>query len=405
MSQLPSTPTLPVLILGTHITGLGLLRVMVGHGVPCQILDPSRDFVVRSRWYRPAERMLPETSDSDELGEFLQSLALPGAVLIPCSDSWTLALSGLAPDIRERFPASVASREVIEQLVDKARFRALVERLGIPYPRTRPIGGPADLDLVSDEELAGGFFKPTESARHRLVFGTKGSFVRSRAEAARLLERASAAGISLMLQDWIPGGPSNSILVDGFVDRQGTITTMMARRRIRMEPPRIANSSVAVTIPMAEVSPAVAAVRQLLAGVDYRGIFNVEFKYDARDGQFKIIEVNPRPFWLIAHVAMAGMDLAWMSYLDAQALPVPVPPPYRPGRYGLYEIPDAAALLRAWGSLRRPEGAVLAPWLRGDHALFWWSDPLPAMAGVWAALARRLRALFSRSRRSPRPAS
>ena len=43
--------------------------------------------------------------------------------------------------------------------------------------------------------------------------------------------------------------------------------------------------------------------------VGYRGIFSVEFKLDARDGHYKIIEVNPRPFWLIGHIARAGIDL------------------------------------------------------------------------------------------------
>ena len=98
---------------------------------------------------------------------------------------------------------------------------------------------------------------------------------------------------------------------------------------------------------------------RLLSAVDYRGIFNVEFKFDARDGRYKIIEVNPRPFWLIGHIAQAGLDLPWISYLDAQGLPVPVPRPYQIGRYGMYEIPDATAIVRAWSHGRRPDGPVL----------------------------------------------
>jgi D-aspartate ligase len=178
--------------------------------------------------------------------------------------------------------------------------------------------------------------------------------------------------------------------------------SIMARRRMRMDPPRIANSSAAVTIPLTEASEAAEALPRLLAEVGYRGIFNAEFKFDDRDGHFKILEINPRPFWLIAHVAQAGMDLAWMSYLDAQELPVPTPPPYRPGRYGVVEIPDAAALVRAWSSFHRPEGPVLRPWLRGDHALFWWSDPLPAVVDLWRAIRRRTREIFVKSPGSPR---
>ena len=127
-----------------------------------------------------------------------------------------------------------------------------------------------------------------------------------------------------MLQEWIPGGWGNTVIIDGFMDRHGSIVAMGARRRVRMDPPRIANTCLDVTIPLDEVSAAVPALRTVLSAVDYRGIFMVEFKLDERDGLFKIIEVNARPFWLVGHVARAGLDLPWMSYHDALDQPVPV---------------------------------------------------------------------------------
>jgi predicted ATP-grasp superfamily ATP-dependent carboligase len=399
-----ATPPVPVLIFGTHIAALGVLRVLAERGIQSYVVDETSNIIVRSRWYRSAERRLTETSDSDELAGFLQSLRMPRAVLIACSDPWTLAVAGLPSEMRQRYPASVPPRGAVEQLVDKDRFRALVDRLGLPHPRTLPIRGPADLDLVTDDDLANGFLKPTESHRHNRRFGKKGFFVRSRLTAARLVEQASAAGITFMLQEWIPGNMSKTILIDGFVDRHGTITTMVARRRVRMDPPRLANTCSDVTIPLAEVSEVIPGLRTLLAEVDYRGIFNVEFKFDERDRRFKIIELNPRPFWLVAHIARAGADLPWMSYLDAQELPIPAPAPYQTGRYGLYEIPDAAAVLRAWSSFHRPEGPVVEPWLRGDHALLWRSDPLPAVADAWQVLKRQLGGALGQLRRVVRRA-
>jgi D-aspartate ligase len=392
------TPRVPVLIFGAHLAALGVLRELAKRGIPCYVVDETSNIIVRSRWYRSTERTLPESSDSEALAAFLNLLDLPRAVLIACSDPWALAVAGLPPETRERFAASMAPREVIEQFVDKDRFRALVDRLDIPRPRTVLIRDPADLDTATDDELAHGFLKPTDSYRHNRRFGTKGFFIHSRAQAVRLVEQASAEGITFMLQEWIPGGISKTVIVDGFVDRAGTIIAMGARRRVRMDPPRIANTCVDVTIPLAEVSDVLPALRTLLADVHYRGIFMVEFKLDERDGRFKIIEVNPRPFWLIGHVVRAGLDLPWMSYLDAQELPVPAPATYQIGRYGMYEFLDATAVARAWRSFHRPEGPVLRPWLRGDRALFWWSDPMPAVSALFQALGRRLR---GRGKRAP----
>ena len=402
MATVPPNPRDPVLIFGAHIAALGVLRLLAARGIQSYVVDETSNVIVRSRWYRPAERTLPETSDTEALAGYLQSLRIPRAVLIPCSDQWALAVAGLPPEMRQRFPASIAPRAAVEQFVDKNRFRALVDRLDIPRPRTLLIRGPADLDLATDDDLANGFLKPTESHSHNRRFGTKGFFVQSRDAALRLVEQASASGITFMLQEWVPGNMSKTILVDGFVDREGTIAGMVARRRVRMDPPKLANTCCDVTIPLADVSGCLPALRTLLADVHFRGVFNVEFKLDERDGQFKIIEVNPRPFWLIGHIAKAGLDLPWMSYLDAQELPFAAPAPYQVGRYGMYEILDATAIARAWSALRRPEGPVLGPWLRGDRALFWWSDPLPAVSGIWQLLGRRMGRSLAQARRATR---
>jgi predicted ATP-grasp superfamily ATP-dependent carboligase len=399
MPSVPATQNLPVLLFGSHLAALGVLRVLARHGVPTYVADDTTNVITRSRWYRPAERLLAETSDPATLADYLESLQLERAVLIACSDQWALAVAGLPAALRERFPASIAPRVAVEQFVDKDRFRALVDRLGIPRPRTIPIREPADLALATDEELAVGFLKPTESHLHNRQFKTKGFFVESREEAIGLVERAREAGITFMLQEWIPGDESKTFIIDGFVDRHGDIRASLARQRVRMDPPRLANTSSDVTIPLDRLEACLPAVRTLLEATDYRGIFMIEFKLDERDGLFKVIELNARPFWLIGHVERAGVDLPWMSYLDAQELPVPEPPPYQVGRFGMYEILDATAILRAWGHLRRPKGPVVGPWLRGDRALFWFRDPMPALGGVGRIARHRTTRAMARIRR------
>jgi predicted ATP-grasp superfamily ATP-dependent carboligase len=399
MPSVLAAPRDPVLIFGAHIAALGVLRVLARRGIPASVVDDTTNVIVRSRWYRPAERTLAETSDPTVLAEYLESLSLERAVLIACSDQWALAVAGLPAGLRQRFPASIAPHAAIEQFVDKDRFRALVDRLDIPRPGTIPIHEPADLALATDDDLANGFLKPTESHRHNRRFKTKGFFVETRDEAVLLVERARDSGITFMLQEWIPGDMSKTFLIDGFVDRHGQIRAMVARRRVRMDPPKLANTCSDVTIPLSDLDACMPVLRTLLTAVDYRGIFNVEFKLDERDGRFKIIELNPRPFWLIGHIERAGADLPWMSYLDAQELPVPAPPPYQVGRFGMYEILDATAIARAWSHLRRPEGPVVMPWLRGDKALFWFRDPMPALGGIGQIVGRRVERVLERVRR------
>lgn len=388
----------PVIIFGAHIAALGVLRVLTRHGVTCYVADDTSDIISRSRWRRALEPTLAETTDSAIVAEYLEGLSVPSAVIIACSDRWSLGLSGIPHSLRQRFPSSLPERNAIEQFVDKDKFRALVERLGIPHPRAIPLRTVDDLDLATDAELTSGFLKPTDSPRHKVHFHTKGAFVDSRESASRIVERGAKVGIEFMLQEWIPGPMGATILIDGFFDRTGTIVAMLARRRIRMNPPRIGNTVSAVTIPLEEVEEPIGALRRLFADVGYRGVFNAEFKRDERDGTYKIIEINARPAWFIGTIASIGVDLPWMNYLDAQDLPVPAPPPYRAGRYTLYELQDAAAMIRSVRSRRRPLGPILGPWLRGDRAMFWWRDPGPAIGGAGRAVGRRVLGAFGRAR-------
>jgi D-aspartate ligase len=384
------SPGVPALILGSGLTGLGVLRLLASHAVPTYSVDARRDMITRSRWYRPAPRLLEETPDSGRLADYLDSLALGRAVLIPCSDAWTRAVSGLPEEIRERYPASVPTRSSVEELVDKDRFRALLARLDLPRPRGFLLSDEADLAAASDAEISSGFLKPTDSQLFSSRFGRKGFWTHDRHEASRRIREARDAGVVLMLQEWIPGGASHIVQIDGFVDRHGTLVGLLARRRIRMEPPRLGNTSSSVTIPVAGVAEPVAVTRKIIEAVGHRGAFSAEFKFDDRDGQFKILEVNARPYWYIAHTAAAGLDLAWMSYLDALEFPVPCVSSYRVGVFGIFEINDAIALWRSWSSLRRQDGPVFRPWLMGHRALFWWRDPGPALMEVQTILRRRL---------------
>ncbi|HEY6608724.1 MAG TPA: hypothetical protein VI277_05955, partial [Candidatus Limnocylindria bacterium] len=210
-------------------------------------------------------------------------------------------------------------------------------------------------------------------------------------EARRLLEQATASGVSLIYQAWIPGPMEATLLFDGFMDRHGIVRGVIARRRLRVHPEPIGNTVSSVTIPLAGVAEPLARLRELLTAVSYRGAFNAEFKRDPDDGQFKILEVNARPAWYVGTIASAGVDIPWMVYRDAQGLPVPDATEYRVGRYAVVEPRDVRAIAIALRSARLPRGPVIRPWLFGDHTHFWWSDPFPAFNGIRRALRRLIR--------------
>ena len=63
------------------------------------------------------------------------------------------------------------------------------------------------------------------------------------------------------------------------------------------------------------VAPEVADLsRTLLRSFGYRGMANIEFKFDARDGSYRLIEINPRSSGALQLAVSAGIDFPFLVY-------------------------------------------------------------------------------------------
>jgi D-aspartate ligase len=149
-----------------------------------------------------------------------------------------------------------------------------------------------------------------------------------------------------------------------------------------------------VSIPLQQVCGAVDSVRRVFEAVHYRGIFSAEFKRDPRDGLFKLLEINTRPWWFIDFAVRCGVDVCRMAYDDAQGQDVHAVTEYKVGASCIYPYYDFFAvqpLLRD-GSLSWWRWA--SELMRAYQPIGCWDDPLPGIAGLTrvttAALSRRL---------------
>ena len=387
----------PVLALGGGVTLTAVLRLLREAGIPAYAVCPSKDFARRSRWYR----VLPgdwEHFSSSQLPDLLAAVPLKRAVLIPCSDDWATAVASLPEKMAERFPACTSSLATVTVMADKWLFAELLDRQGVPHPRTRLITSRVDFDALAEEEFRGALLKPISSLEFAFKYGTKGHLVESREQALQIM---SGLEFPILLQEFISGPPDAGYFLEGFVDQQRQICALMGRRRLRMYPMGLGNSSFTLSIPLEEIA-AVDSLRDLLRAVRYRGIFNAEFKRDARDGQFKLLEVNARAWWYVGFAGRCGVNMCRMAYQDALGLPVQPVTTYETGRRCFF----LANELRGWKEGRRNGGMSLWPlirsWYRADEALFRWDDPAPALVHLaqqmWPGLARS-----QRNRRLLRP--
>ena len=381
----------PILILGTGITALGAMRICARAGIPAFGMPGSRGVERHSRWYRPARSGESRDPHGPRLEDFLQSCGLPSAVLLPCSDVWLHETAALGGELSRRFPASIASPEAIRSLVDKSAFASLLMKLGVPHPVTRMLSGPDDLSSVPDHVLPGAFLKPHDSHAFFARYGVKALRIQSRSQALQRLAELRQDRLQVLLQEYIPGPSSSHYLVDGFIDAGGAIRALFARRRLRMHPRDFGNSSCMVSIPTAEVAQAIDALSAVLADLRYRGIFSAEFKQDPRDGLYKLLEINARPWWYIEFAARSGVDVCSMAYRDALGMPIVSSGEPRVGTRLVYPYYDFFACKEAWEAGEMTLAQWARSWIGAQQPLFNWTDPGPAWMEFRDVSARRLR--------------
>ena len=385
----PSHTDNGVLALGSGLTILGVLRALSETEVDVFVLPDTEGPARRSRWFRPGPPSLSGLKPG-RLAQALESLPSP-TVLIPCSDLWVRTVAGLPPEIRVRYPVSVAPLDAVDILVDKNRFRETLARLGLPHPTTHMLRSEKDLDGVPESVLRSSFLKPVSSQEFFARFGVKGFRIAGRAEAVGALARCTDAGLKMMLQEYIPGPPTNHYFIDGFVDRAGTVRARFARRRLRMSPPDFGNSTMMESVPVADVGSGAATLDALFAFLHYRGIFSAEFKRDERDGVFNLIEVNARPWWYVEFAARCGVNVCQLAVRDALGHPVETIGRYALGRRCVFPYYDVDALRAEARAGHQSLLAGVRSWLGAYQPVFRWSDPLPALSEVAGLIRRRLK--------------
>jgi predicted ATP-grasp superfamily ATP-dependent carboligase len=401
------------IVMGREQTALGALRSLRLAGIPAYVACPQGDLVSRSRWYRP----MPGSSRWDgrpgpQALDALRAMPSDLAVLIPCNDEAALWVSALPHSpLAERFLVSSSSRATLRILQDKSRFGEFLADTGIPHPRTFTIRSEVDVAAIPFDDLDRVFLKPADSQKFLRATGVKGLWARNPEELKAIWSRLDGQHLSVIAQEYIPGGADDHYFIDGFRDRGGVLTALFARRRLRIYPPDFGSSSYCESVPLRDVADALAGLTELLTRLAYRGIFSAEFKRDARDGSFRILEVNTRAWWYVEFATRCGVNVVEMAWRDAQGMAVmPASSDYVTGAGCVNFRNDLTTVFGRPAAVRTPLSLSLRQWSSGYFNVFRWDDPLPGLQVAWQSVRRslgwKLRRLFMRERRvQARPAA
>lgn len=324
----------------------------------------------------------------------------PGAVVLPCNDDALEMVARNRPALRGHgYRPIEADDEVVLAMLDKERTYALAREAGVPAPRVALVCPGDDLAQAALAIPLPCAVKP----RHSHVFqrhfglGRKAFRAADRRELVEHLRTLTAFGLEVLVTEVIPGPDDAYHSYYSYIDASGRPLLHLTKHKLRQYPPGFGLACYHV---LHRDEETIAAGRRFFEGVGVRGIANVEFKRDARDGQLKLIECNHR--FTAAHelVRHAGIDLALLAYNRVTDRPDPPLADYRAGVRMWHPVEDVRALV----SLRRRGELTLRAWLRSlmhplHFQLFAVRDPAPSLLRLGSMAAARARTAASRTRR------
>ena len=314
--------TTGALVVGGNLNGLSIARSLGRHDVPVWVVSPPN--IRLASFSRYTRRTLPWPNGDDESQvEYLLEVAarnqLDQWVLFPTSDESAALLSRFHSKLSRRFRVSAPTWNVLRWAYDKRLTYRLAADQHVDYPATFYPLTDADLERVNCEFPA--ILKPAIHASINRLTEDKAWRVTNHEEL--LLRYREACGLMpadlILVQGMIPGGGEAQFSYAALCCDGKPVASLTARRTRQYPIDFGYSSSFVETLDVPEI---VAPSERLLAAIRYTGIVEVEYKFDARDGRYKLLDINPRLWTWSPLGGRAGMDFPYLLWKMMQGMPV-----------------------------------------------------------------------------------
>lgn len=387
----------PALLLGSWTQSLSFARSLGRRGVPLLVLDGDRFLGGYTRHATFVQLRPPDERPADwlEVLDYVGTRLNHRSALFVMSDALCRLVARHQDQLAGCFNFVVPEHAAVEKIVNKRMQYTQAQQVGIPIPKTFFPESVEEARAVAAEVTYPCLFKPYTSYIGIPRLGAKVWVLQSAEELVDAFVRATTREAHFMIQEIVPGETSAIALYLGFWDREGRERLGHSVNKLREYPSRYGTGCFFIT---GEVREVLDSGRRLLRAFDYRGFVGVEMKHDARDGAFRLMEINPRVESLIEITVAAGVDVPWLAYeylqgndvFAADGLPIP----------SGVKFVDEQLDVQTFFDLHQRGELSFAQWvrsLRGARpAIAAWDDPGPLLVGVGRALHAKLNTIRKR---------
>jgi D-aspartate ligase len=367
------------ILFGGFFQTFRVVESLAARSIPVYVLN---DRWAVARYSRLAKAIrLPEDEPYVQAAtDFLTSDAsnyLAGSVLLAAGDQELEVLSSHRETLARKFRLDLSNPFAQKMMLNKLATYKAAKEVGVTTPQFWEIKTEADLHQLRHEFTYPLIAKPHVAHVFMREFKRKFFVAQYFQELLDCYRVAERAGIDVVLLEMIPGPDSKLCSYYTYLDEEGNALFDFTKRVIRRYPVNMGLASYHITDHVEGIrEPAL----RLFRHVGLQGLANAEFKYDDRDGRFKLIECNARFTAANTLVAKAGCDLGNFVYNRIVGIPQAPPTKFRSG----LRLWDPPRDFRAFLELRERGEMTVVQWLssimhRNSIAYFSWRDPVPSI--------------------------
>jgi predicted ATP-grasp superfamily ATP-dependent carboligase len=377
---------------GAHVS-IAVARSLGRQGIPVWLLAnhpiPTYSRYVKRSFPWPGAEHADGVSSIVDLAK---KYNLQGWVLIATGDQDMRMIAKNHALLSQYFRVATPDWETIQWAYDKRLTYQRAAELGIDFPQSFE---PRSIDEVGQLECRFPvILKPAFRQGMDEFTQAKAWKADDRKQLMALYRRAAAlvGNDAIIVQEWIPGAGEAQFSYAALCENGEPLVSMTARRS-RQHPIDFGRSSTFVE--SIEQSDVEGLARRLLKSLNYTGVVEVEFKHDARDGHYKLLDVNGR-FWTWNGLGeLAGVNFPYLAWRQAMGMRV-APASAKPGVAWMHTSRDVLAAIGEFRAGNLSVGQYIKSFIKPlAFANFAIDDPMPAIVelpvAAWNRLAHTLR--------------
>ena len=375
-----------------HSGGVAAIRTLGRLGVPVYAITEDRLTPAAVSRYC-AGRLVWRVTGHEEPGYLAGRLREVGkrlgrrVVVVPVDDEAAVLVAEYAAELSEHFIFPHIEPGLPRELASKQRLYELCRRHDVPAPAsTCPATGSELAEFAATATFPVVVKNAEPWVRRRAPVVSHTTVIRTARELLAVAPSGHGEAPGMIVQEYIPRDRAEDWIVHLYCDASSRSLVTFTGVKVRSWPPHNGMTACAY----AQANPGLAQLAERLCRqIGFRGIADLDWRLDLRDGQYKLVDFNPRvgnQFRLFE--TEQGIDVVRALYLDLTGRTVP-PGIARGGRRIVIEHIDLLARVAYRGGSGYPAApppprtaATELAWLARD-------DPLPFLA-MWPRLAKPL---------------